>query len=78
VEAEAFALALAREVRERVAPLLGAPESRERRGTARGGDPTYQFDAVAEGLVHRTFEAIDDAVARGLGRAGRSLAALLS
>jgi len=60
VEAEAFALALAREVRERVAPLLGAPESRERRGTARGGDPTFHIDTVAEDLVHRTFEAIDD------------------
>jgi len=48
VEPEAFALALARAVRESILPLFGRPEARRRSGTAAGGDPTYAIDELAE------------------------------
>lgn len=51
MEPEVLALALAREIRERVVPLMGTPEARERAGTAHGGDPTYGIDMAAEGVV---------------------------
>lgn len=48
MEPEAFALALARAVRESILPLFGRPEARVRSGTAAGGDPTYAIDELAE------------------------------
>jgi myo-inositol-1(or 4)-monophosphatase len=47
-------------VRQEVAPLLGAPGARRRAGTAKGGDPTYGIDEVAEDVVRRAFDGLDD------------------
>jgi myo-inositol-1(or 4)-monophosphatase len=41
-------------------PMLGAPEARRRSGTAQGGDPTYGIDEVAEDIVRRAFEGLDE------------------
>jgi myo-inositol-1(or 4)-monophosphatase len=60
VNPEETALELARQVRRAVHPMLGSPEARRRAGTAHGGDPTYGIDAVAEELVRRAFEGLDD------------------
>lgn len=60
MDAERFALDLARTIRTEVAPLLGRPEARRRAGTAAGGDPTYGIDEVAERVVARRFQGIDD------------------
>jgi myo-inositol-1(or 4)-monophosphatase len=40
--------------------MLGSPEARRRTGTAHGGDPTYGIDDVAETVVRRAFEGLDD------------------
>ena len=40
--------------------MLGAPEARRRSGTAQGGDPTYGIDQVAEDIVRRTFDGLDE------------------
>lgn len=72
---DAFALSVARTIREAVLPMFGAPEARRRAGTAAGGDPTFTIDEVAE----RTAEALfvqrgdlayftEDAGLRVLGR----------
>jgi myo-inositol-1(or 4)-monophosphatase len=60
VEPEAFALDLARRIRDRAAVLFGTPEARERTGTAHGGDPTYAIDAAAERVAEEAFGEIDD------------------
>jgi myo-inositol-1(or 4)-monophosphatase len=60
VNAEAFALDLARRVQREVRPLLGTSGARRRAGTAHGGDPTYRIDATAEQVVAEAFEGHDD------------------
>ena len=60
MDPEAFALDLARRIRDRVASLFGTPEARERTGTAHGGDPTYAIDAAAERVAEEAFGGVDD------------------
>lgn len=60
MEAEAFALAVARSVREAVLPMFGRPEARRRVGTAAGGDPTFAIDEVAERTAEKLFEERGD------------------
>ena len=57
---EAFARALALQIRDEVAPLLGRPEARERTGTAHGGDPTFAIDERAERVAAAAFEERGD------------------
>jgi myo-inositol-1(or 4)-monophosphatase len=60
VDPEAFALELARSIRDRVAGLFGTPAARERTGTAHGGDPTYGIDAAAERVAEEAFAELED------------------
>jgi myo-inositol-1(or 4)-monophosphatase len=63
VNAEAFALDLARRIRRAVLPLLGQPESRRHAGTAPGGDTTFAIDEVAENVAKDVFAGLDEDVA---------------
>jgi myo-inositol-1(or 4)-monophosphatase len=60
VDAEAFALDLARRIRPAVAPLLGHPDARRQAGIAAGGDTTYGIDEVAERVAEEAFADLDD------------------
>lgn len=60
MEAEAFALSVARAVREAVLPMFGHPEARRRAGTAAGGDPTFGIDEVGERAARALFEERGD------------------
>lgn len=51
---------LARRIRDRVGPLVGAVSSRHAEGTAHGGDPTFDIDHHAEAVVRDAMEEIDD------------------
>ncbi|MGH2681729.1 MAG: inositol monophosphatase family protein [Actinomycetota bacterium] len=60
MDAEAFALGLARRIAEAVAPLFGHPDARRYAGTAPGGDTTYGIDEVAERVAEEAFGRLGD------------------
>jgi myo-inositol-1(or 4)-monophosphatase len=60
MDAEAFALDLARRIRGAVVPLVGHPESRRHAGTAPGGDTTFAIDEAAEKVAEEAFAGLDD------------------
>lgn len=60
MDAEKFALDLARRLRDVAAPQLGLPESRAPKGTAPGGDTTYAIDELAELAAEEALAELPD------------------
>jgi myo-inositol-1(or 4)-monophosphatase len=60
VDAEGFALEVARRIRAVVAPQLGHPDTRKHAGTAPGGDTTFAIDEEAERVAEAAFGDLAD------------------